>query len=1079
MSQALPESDLIRLLTNYADRRRHAVSFDFLARLKDFHSRVSAEVRQINVLFPEYTPHDEEYHLRRLFSVADTILGVERLNEFNASELFVLAAALYGHDWGMAVSESERQFILTGHVPKDFREEGLWILPDERARLKRFAKEQRISLDEKGCTDDMPIEDWREYVRQTHAFRSGERVRRYFRPYDGGVAEAVARACEGHWLDFERLQDFHDYPTDFAVLGEAVNLRALAVYVRLIDLLDLAEDRTPYVIWKFVAPRSSRSRMEWAKHRALQPVTPVSYQEGRILRVDGSTDSHEVYAALEDLKRWVDEQFRGCNDLLARMNDSRHRLDLYRIDWRLSARGFKPVSIQFEFDRSRMFEILSEEIYQGDPYVFLRELLQNSIDAIRMRREILARKGVAMAEPPVISVDVEHGKGGDALITWRDEGIGMDEYIVRNYLAVAGKSYYRSEDFEKEQLRMDPIARFGVGILSCFMVADTIAIETCREPHMQTMGKPLRVVIPRVDKQFRIEIVTEDEISIGTTIRVHVAGRKLPLDEEGKPIALNVTEYIRSIAGFVEFPILVDEDGQKALILHPTQESSSIRGLAGNVQIHKLDLAYPWHTVIHFHDLSVAERLLHEEKCDLAKDLQLASCEGILSYLVPTSIHFDTTANQDLTFTQIVVGPDESGHQDSIRMKDQRFSRWGEQLGISLSSRSLERLSLYKDGILVSEAELSDFHPYYYHQEISRPCLRINIRNSTNVKLNLARARMAESDGATGERIGEAFLAFLFNSEAPRLQALDLVDRFARLGWLSSSFGIDPDELIEHLPAELIVIPVFRTGVGIVFVEAAEIAPEKLLDMPLGIERIFSKHADMRTIGAMFKKWRGGDFILNNRDLSLSSSLDQALSVSRSFIAKSHKPTEADFLTSQIDDYPVAQINLSPATTRPIDQDTLLERVIARGFEDLDPVEKSTALRLGELPLFCNFSEPLQHAFSYQWIIFNANHPTAINLLRVAAFTKLLDSRKTPDRDLEFLTTDCRAIMREGLWSTPLDSFNAKLETLVRRARALGLSLEGGLSVKPEEIIPRSREKRKDRRFGEPFKLGRLDPETP
>ncbi|HEX5721085.1 MAG TPA: hypothetical protein VF179_33340, partial [Thermoanaerobaculia bacterium] len=469
-SQILPESDLIRLLTNHADRRQHAVSFDFLTRLKDFHSRVSAEVRQINVLFPEYTPHDEQYHLRRLFSVADTVLGSERLKEFNASELFVLAAALYGHDWGMAVSEHERQFILTGHVPKDFREEDLWLLPDERARLKRFAKEQRISLDEKGCTSDIPIEIWREYVRQTHAFRSGERVRRYYHPYDGGVAEAVARVCEGHWLDFDRLQDFHDYPTDFAVLGEAVNLRALAVYVRLIDLLDLAEDRTPYVIWKFVAPRSPKSRMEWAKHRALQPVTPAPYQEGRILRVDGSTDNHEVYAALQDLKRWVDDQFRGCNDLLARMNDPRHRLDLYRIDWRLSARGFKPVSIQFEFDRSRMFEILSEEIYQGDPYVFLRELLQNSIDAIRMRREILQRKGIAMADPPIIRVDIEHGEYGDALVTWRDEGIGMDEYIVGNYLAVAGKSYYRSEDFEREQLRMDPIARFGIGILSCFMV---------------------------------------------------------------------------------------------------------------------------------------------------------------------------------------------------------------------------------------------------------------------------------------------------------------------------------------------------------------------------------------------------------------------------------------------------------------------------------------------------------------------------------------------------------------------------------------------------------------------------------
>ena len=32
---------------------------------------------------------------------------------------------------------------------------------------------------------------------------------------------------------------------------------------------------------------------------------------------------------------------------------------------------------------------------------------------------------------------------GDARVTWSDDGLGMDAYIVRNYLAVAGKSYYR------------------------------------------------------------------------------------------------------------------------------------------------------------------------------------------------------------------------------------------------------------------------------------------------------------------------------------------------------------------------------------------------------------------------------------------------------------------------------------------------------------------------------------------------------------------------------------------------------------------------------------------------------------
>jgi hypothetical protein len=407
----------------------------------------------------------------------------------------------------MAVSESEKEYVITGQLPEGVRREDLWILSDEQHRFAKFAHEQHLESDPDGHLGEITIEMWREYVRQTHAFRSGERVRRFFDPIDPGVADASSRICVGHWLNFEDLEDYRSYPPDFSVLRETVNLRALTVYLRLIDLLDLADDRTPYVIWKFVAPRDSRSKMEWAKHRALRPVTCPQYQAGRIIRVDGGTDDHEVYAALEDLRIWCGEQLRGCNDVLARMNDPRHKLDLYHIDWRVAARGFNPVSIQFEFDRERMFEILSDEIYQGDPYVFLRELLQNSIDAIRMRREVLQRKGIDPGNLGVIRVTVEHGTGGDVIVTWQDDGIGMDEYIVRNYLAVAGKSYYTSLDFEREGLKMDPISRFGVGILSCFMVADRVQVETFKEPYLPPRGNPIRITIPAVRRQFRIETV--------------------------------------------------------------------------------------------------------------------------------------------------------------------------------------------------------------------------------------------------------------------------------------------------------------------------------------------------------------------------------------------------------------------------------------------------------------------------------------------------------------------------------------------------------------------------------------------
>jgi len=97
---------------------------------------------------------------------------------------------------------------------------------------------------------------------------------------------------------------------------------------------------------------------------------------GRAVCFNGTTSDPEVWAALEDLRRYCQEQITGSMDLLARHSDNRHLLDIGKLEWAVTAKGFKPVDIRFEFNRQRIFDILADEIYEGDSHVFLRELLQ-------------------------------------------------------------------------------------------------------------------------------------------------------------------------------------------------------------------------------------------------------------------------------------------------------------------------------------------------------------------------------------------------------------------------------------------------------------------------------------------------------------------------------------------------------------------------------------------------------------------------------------------------------------------------------------------------------------------------------
>ncbi len=206
---------------------------------------------------------------------------------------------------------------------------------------------------------DLPLEIWQIHIRRTHAGRSAQRVRAFFASIDANLGEAVALVSEGHNLDVERLRPFE---TALPLQGETANIRALALYLRLIDLFDLAQDRTPYALWKFVSPEDPKSTEEWNKHRALSPVVIEQFQRtSRCIKVRGATDDHRVYAALEDLREYRDSQLRLSNGLLNEL-ETRYHPHLLHLDWKVEPKGFEPITVRFEFERQAMINVLSDEI---------------------------------------------------------------------------------------------------------------------------------------------------------------------------------------------------------------------------------------------------------------------------------------------------------------------------------------------------------------------------------------------------------------------------------------------------------------------------------------------------------------------------------------------------------------------------------------------------------------------------------------------------------------------------------------------------------------------------------------------
>jgi len=119
----------------------------------------------------------------------------------------------------------------------------------------------------------------------------------------------------------------------------------------------------------------------------------------------------------------------------------------------------------FQVNLKGMIELLSEHIYSA-PNVFVRELLQNGIDAATARRTIdSGHRGT-------INVYVNKVDGYPQII-FEDNGIGLSEAEVHQFLSVIGQSSKRGDFNEK-----DYIGKFGIGMLSCLVVSHEIVVET-------------------------------------------------------------------------------------------------------------------------------------------------------------------------------------------------------------------------------------------------------------------------------------------------------------------------------------------------------------------------------------------------------------------------------------------------------------------------------------------------------------------------------------------------------------------------------------------------------------------------
>lgn len=473
----------------------------------------------------EFTLHDGD-HLFRVISLMEKLISEENIDKLSIPELLLLILSAFLHDIGMAPEEKDViSWKKVWDVNLEFADD---VEEREYSQFKRFtlARPDRMeAIDDLIIQGDYSKADLlkgyliSDYIRETHSYRSREVIAREWankiRYKDTDLAWEISEICFSHNENALSLLELEKR----LLCGQGVYacLPLVAVILRLADVLDFDAKRTPSVLFSHLAVKHPVSLREWNKHRAIESWL-ISNTE---IQFHAKCTHPAIEASIHAFCNIIDFELSACNNIISSVNDFHrgvHRdislkipfkVDRTKITTKKDVYG-KPLYLykdtQFNLSKSQVIDLLMGTKLYGDPEVALRELIQNSIDACLLRKALEVRWGNYYI--PEIKIKYKKENNQDVLEVI-DNGTGMDQDIIDRYYSRVGSSFYKSSDFyelkAESKADFNPTSRFGIGILSCFMVSDTLSVDTRRIYGPHDSSEPISLTVEGQESIFLIK----------------------------------------------------------------------------------------------------------------------------------------------------------------------------------------------------------------------------------------------------------------------------------------------------------------------------------------------------------------------------------------------------------------------------------------------------------------------------------------------------------------------------------------------------------------------------------------------
>lgn len=460
--------------------------------------------------FPEYTIHGH-LHIDVILKNVNKLITNKSLENMTSRDVAFLISAIIVHDIGMFIGKSGLETLIFGDLKNNKTEyldnynwEELW--KDFIINIKHTNEKQLVKIFGDGKPINEPNRDFNkimhkdllvygEFIRRNHhrlaheicniAFMGSTNVdifnKTSFSTQDKDLIGLIARSHGMAIRDTEEYLKSNYSSNSKKPLG--VPIFYLMILLRLADYLDAGQHRAPREIFDRENPVSEISYNEWCWNESIDYDSYSWNNENDNLEIFAFPNTSTIFIKI---KNWLNSVQReldlSWSIICENYGMDNYTLTIHRIKSNiLEEKAVKNLGKKFLTKPARLtvnpdvLKLLIQPLYGNNSSFGVRELLQNAVDACNERDNIESNNYEGS-----ITIKID---SNNKLFEITDNGIGMNDDTIINYFLNAGSSYRFSKNWSKKFTdnngsKIIRSGRFGIGVLSAFLIGDEISITT-------------------------------------------------------------------------------------------------------------------------------------------------------------------------------------------------------------------------------------------------------------------------------------------------------------------------------------------------------------------------------------------------------------------------------------------------------------------------------------------------------------------------------------------------------------------------------------------------------------------------